>query len=340
MTKHTLPPRPSLGRWIHIRFSHLKSICTILANAFYDAVRVIRHTHFWCQPYTRNQIDAKLWSKAHVIEKGMSLPEPRIPYGEKSVRELADLCRAYRQNGFPDDGVAICNAISIIQEHEAFHRRHGWEITLPPELSADKSNDDNAPRIVAGIHEFTRDSYRQSAKGSFAEMAASRSSFRAFTGESINPDDVRKALDIARKTPSACNRQSWRCHWIRNRGMIDEVRALQSGNRGFGEKADSFLAITADISAYGGAKERNQTYVDGGMFAMSVLYGLHFVGIGACPLNWSVTGTVDRALRRVVPIPDNENVVMLIAIGALPKTVRVARSTRIELSSVLFEIAP
>ena len=57
--------------------------------------------------------------------------------------------------------------------------------------------------------------------------------------------------------------------------------------------------------------ERNQGWIDGGMFAMSLIYAFHALGIGTCCLNWAVDSRTDRTLRSVVSMPDHEAVIMM-----------------------------
>lgn len=68
---------------------------------------------------------------------------------------------------------------------------------------------------------------------------------------------------------------------------------------------------------------------------MSLLYAIHSLQMGACALNWSATYERDIAMRRAVGIPDNEIVIMMIALGHLPDDLKVAQSTRKNLDEVI-----
>ena len=63
---------------------------------------------------------------------------------------------------------------------------------------------------------------------------------------------------------------------------------------------------------------------------MTFVYALHSLGLGSCMLAWAVSPSQDRELRRVARIPDNEQVVVLLAAGRLPDTLRVPASVRID----------
>jgi nitroreductase len=113
-----------------------------------------------------------------------------------------------------------------------------------------------------------------------------------------NPDKRRKALDI------------------------------QGGNRGFGDEISTLLVVTQDTSIFRDAKERNQAYVDGGLFSMSLLYALHYLKMGCCPLNWSASRQKDMRLRSLLSLAPSEVIIMLIAAGEIPSDLRVAYSPR------------
>ena len=80
--------------------------------------------------------------------------------------------------------------------------------------------------------------------------------------------------------------------------------------------------------------ERNQCWIDGGLFAMSLVLGLHAQGLGTCFLNWSKSSPRDRAMRALLKLPPEEVIIVLVAVGHLPDTLEVARSARPPLDSV------
>jgi Nitroreductase family. len=86
------------------------------------------------------------------------------------------------------------------------------------------------------------------------------------------------------------------------------------------------LVVTERRSAFVGVGERNQRWVDGGLFAMSVVLSLHAQGLASCFLNWSQTVSATQELRARSGIPKTEDVIVLIAVGWPAEQARVARS--------------
>ena len=96
--------------------------------------------------------------------------------------------------------------------------------------------------------------------------------------------------------------------------LIDKIIKIQGGGRGFADKADKLLIITSRVDVFN-VNEINEAFKSGGMYVMNLLYALHYRKIGACPLEWGENPKNDKALRKLVNIPDNEEVIMVISIG-------------------------
>ena len=166
------------------------------------------------------------------------------------------------------------------------------------------------------------------------EFFLRRPSVRQYSPDPIQPELLDQAVLMAQRTPSVCNRQSPKVYVYLDPEKRSKVIRVQKGNAGFGDQATGVLVVTADTRAYFSVGERYQAWIDGGMFAMSLVYSLHSLGIGSCCLNWSVEKHEDRELRRVTGIPESECVIMLISIGHLPEKFVVAQSHRKELDEV------
>ncbi|WP_042817541.1 nitroreductase family protein [Yersinia wautersii] len=145
----------------------------------------------------------------------------------------------------------------------------------------------------------------------------SRFSVREFSDENVSNEKIKKAVLLSLKTPSACNRQPWFTYSISEKNKIKEYLRFQCGNKGFTDKINNLLIICIDQKAFNSANERYQHHIDGGMYAMSLIYALHSIGIASCCLNWSKSGIDDYKFRRHFKntIKSNYSIVMFLAIG-------------------------
>jgi nitroreductase len=146
---------------------------------------------------------------------------------------------------------------------------------------------------------------------------------------------VERAVTLAQKSPSVCNRQAWKVHVITAEDEKRKVLDLQNGSRGFGDQANKVLIVTVELGNFLTVGERNQGWVDGGMFAMSLVYALHSLGLGTCCLNWAVRHERDRQLKHEVDISNSESIIMMIAVGHLPDEFPVAQATRRNVKGML-----
>lgn len=75
------------------------------------------------------------------------------------------------------------------------------------------------------------------------------------------------------------------------------------------------LVITVNNSYLAGPEERNQGFIDGGMFSMSPIYALTYFGLALCALNAAFTKKSDKLIRNILNISVNENLSMFISVG-------------------------
>ena len=92
----------------------------------------------------------------------------------------------------------------------------------------------------------------------------------------------------ARSKPRSVWRVGRRRSAIGSRGVhaYDDERQQQviavQGNAGFGDRVPLVLVITSDLQTFFAPEERNQAWIDGGMFAMSLVHALHSLGLASC----------------------------------------------------------
>ena len=109
--------------------------------------------------------------------------------------------------------------------------------------------------------------------------------------------------------------------------MIESTLAIQGGFTGY-KLPPMLLMITTDNSSFLDIKERNQVYIDGGLFAMSLLLSLEYVSLAACPLNAMLNVSRDKQMRELLNIPKNENIIMFAAVGNFKESYKEPKSFR------------
>jgi nitroreductase len=300
----------------------------------YDLNRYLKYSIQDANFKTRNQFESFLIKEYHAIEKALSLENPRPGFGLDRVIRLIDSLNRYKILYGSNKIINICN--DVIIEYELFNKDY-FRTTQQEHF---KSISDYVAGLSSlnqgGTLNLSKNEILTSSKINFTDFFKSRHSVRDFLNENLNYNEIADAVDTARYTPSACNRQAWHVYYLNknNKEQFDLILNNQNGNLGFRENIDSLLIITGSIESFADY-ERNQVYIDSGMFSMSLLLALHSKGIATCCLNTSFDKKSDMQFRSIVSIKETETPIMIIALGTLKEKFKVAQSNRKSLNEIL-----
>ncbi|GEK91053.1 nitroreductase family protein [Alkalibacterium kapii] len=276
-----------------------------------------------------NQIEARLTKEYHSIEKGLSYKELRLGFGKQVLQNVLELMKEYRRKGYPLDTHVYQTALSNLHSYIAVHDEAGFNVDALKEEVAQLETD-TPDTCSGGILYKSKAEVMEQSKQDFKTFAESRHSVRDYSGVPVDMAELEKAFELAKRTPSACNRQSWKLRVVEDPKLKKTIQKNQNGNRGFGDYIDKFIIITADVQYYDRIRERNQANIDGGMYAMNLLYALHYYDIAAVPLSGSLNLNQEKNLRSAFDIPDYENFIMFIGVGNYVDDYKVPKSDRRE----------
>lgn len=313
----------------------LKIYTKASAILIHDAVHFIENSNILQKFNTEDKLLGKINLYYHVVEKGLTMPETRFGFGQETVLLLASMCTLYIEKGYNVKNEIYQHAVSILLEYQEFHKFNDYKLDknfeneLSQKLQVLDINVMNSKQL-----EFTAANYFKDVESNFSDFSNSRYSVRNYAPEEIDSDTLIACIKLAQKTPSSCNRQPNRVKIINDKETIKQVLKLQYGNRGFGHLTSSLIILTSDISVWQGVNDRQQSHFNSGMFAMSLLYALHFEKIVACPLNWSASVKATKELRALLNIPKNELVTLMISCGRAPDNFKVAMSPRLDPNSI------
>jgi nitroreductase len=345
--KSSLRPIKNLARWVIGLLSRVKDALqlvrifpTVMAvpnltfNYIYDLKRFLRWSLVNARSRTQTQLLALITMDYHRIEKGLALREPRLRFGPQVIERLLANLREYQSRyGLDETGHVALNALSAYYK---FNAGQGiGDEQLYQAITALREQSVNAENctLQGGTIEITKQDIYEATKHDLQKFFELRYSIRQFAPDDVDMNLIEKAVVMAQKTPSVCNRQSAKVYVFSQQEDKQKVLSYQNGNRGFGDQASKVLIVTSDLQHFTSVGERNQCWIDGGMFSMSLVYALHSLGLGTCCLNWSVENNVDQNLRDAAGIPESEAVMMMIAVGHLP--LKVAQSPRKPINDVM-----
>jgi nitroreductase len=136
----------------------------------------------------------------------------------------------------------------------------------------------------------------------------SRRNVRAFADEPLEPGELDRILDAARRTPSSMNQQAW--DFVVVTGRDDLVRL--SGVWRYAEHVASSAATIALIApATTDPDGRETIQFDLGQASMSIMLAAADLGIGSC----HAAVEHQPLAREVLSLPDDRECMWLIALG-------------------------
>lgn len=304
-------------------------------NYRYDGELYYKYSGTENPKFTKEAHKSELIFYYHKIEKGLSLKYIKPFFGLKAVEYLIDsLCNYIYTYGFDEiSQIAYANIVSYFKYHENLEDN---EILGPLKEKFESLDDYREDKGLLnedyGINLVKKTDIL--VENNFNEVCFKRHSIRQFTNENIDMKLIYEALEIAQTTPSVCNRQANRVYIIDNKEKMKAALKYQNGNAGFDEEINKLLIVTSELNAFVTSNERNQPYIDGGMYSMTLIYALHSLGLGTCPLNLALDSDVDRELKQEINIPDNQVLIMMIAVGHIPEKVPVAASKKLNIDEV------
>lgn len=283
-------------------------------------------------------LETKVIFFSHQIEKGLSHKDFRYGFGRQALTNLSYALKALKalDSDVTDSDKVYCMALGSLHEYIQRHEDAGYDLTAVRRLF--EPTIWHEAELFEGLQggSYTVNAFEKNdnkAK-SFDQLAVGRHAVREFASTPVTIEEIRQAVDLARTAPSVCNRQPARIHVTCNQEVIERALRIQGGFSGY-PTPPALILVTADNQAFLFPTERNEGFVDGGLFAMQLLMSLESEGLAACPLNTMMSTKNENITRELMQVPDNEFLVMYIAVGHFPETLNLCRSTRLPVSMIM-----
>jgi len=271
----------------------------------------------------------------HGLEKSLSYKQRNQNSGWRNTYQILDLLKMAKQTekfGYHD--------IASIQVLENF-------INLPENINDKrskkikdtlKSYEHLISKDIHGIFKYSSQDFKKGILDNPEDFFYSRYSLREFKDTIVKIEDIQRAIKLAMKTPSVCNRQAWGIYHTSKQEIKDIVLHYQQGNKPFGEKIPNLIIVTTDLKAFFSPDEHYQHWIDGGLLSMSLMYAFHSIGVATCALNWSAKPKNDLKFRKKLKIKNNHTIIMILALGYPDENNKVCASARRPIEEVFFEL--
>jgi nitroreductase len=254
----------------------------------------------------------------HRLEKGLIMRPRRPVFALEYITETVDKYEALvtadvAQDRIRDDEKrwfrdVLKEYFSIVGRHpvvdSAKERFNNIEAAMISDSSGNRIPFKQARRVETEIR------YDQ-----FMELLRQRKSVRWFADRPVPREQILKALDAARYSPSACNRYPFRFHVFDEREKVEIVSKLPGGTVGFAQNFPVIIAIIGELRNYYGERDRHLIYIDASLAAMSVVLAAETLGLATCCINWPDIEEAELQAERVLKLQSDQRPVMFMAMG-------------------------
>lgn len=293
----------------------LKAYYKTFSNSSFDEINCENEKHY----------EANITRLYHTIEKGLSYVDFRPGFGKSNVLLLIDNMKEYSGNGGNIEAFFYKTSLSVLFEYLSKNKDYGYQ---DKEVEDKIMNLPGTPNQCGGVLYFDKPVLNTLQKMNYETLIKSRHSIRHFSSVPLDNEQIKKAIDLAQYTPSACNRQGWHSRVVCDKEKISQILQNQNGNRGFGHEFDKLIVVTGDLRYFSIDRELHQVFIDGGMYAMRVLDSLYYCGIASVPLSASLTREQENAVRPILKMDSSEVFILMIGIGNYPDECQTTRSER------------
>lgn len=284
--------------------------------------------------FDKNRIEAEIVRNVHSIEKGLSIKEPRVGFGVKKIREMFSLIDKYME--LTEEKTVLYFAIDAVDEYLEFQKLRKFQSNDIEFIYQKKKKLEEKIGCHNDVYGGTLEYNIEENQINFSEIEKlfnTRHSIREFSEEHVPDELLKKAIEMAQRSPSACNRQAVRVYSISSEDYIKAMGNLD-GIGGFAEDVDKFVLITGIRSAYRYG-EKNQFIVSASMFAAYLTLSLHALGIGCCTVQRSLVADENFFnFRNLYGISEDEQLVVMLGIGMMKEKIKVPISKRYPIDKI------
>ena len=315
-------------------YSGLKILHQLAMNYLIDFLKFSIYSSVFIKG-SEKRIEANITYLYHGIEKGLSMPNLRMNFGKDKVESLLELTKLYIKSTYNTELTQFRTACTVLCNYFELHKKNDVNIddffTKYDYLQILPFKIPN----YNGATQLNSTTYFNSSQADFFEFSKSRHSVRNFNGQLVDNSFVEKAIDIAKTAPSVCNRQAIEVKLINDYSIVQSLLQIQTGILATAETINQVLVITFNRNYFFWIGERNQGFLDGGIFIQNLLYGLHYYNIATCPLHWSLGYKQDTKAAKILRLKAGEKIIVLIAIGYPDEEFKVATSNRRSTKEIL-----
>ena len=293
--------------------------------------------YMYSKPITKGKIEYDMLLEIHKLEKGFAVTQKLRPFGIDKVKRIISDIIVYEENEF-EKSFSYELSYSALFEYKKFYEEHNWleekEYKMVNDFLKGKTLPNNVP---AGAYDLKKESIIDDAMIDYDKFVSSRKSVRNYSNIKLKKSDIEKAVKIAIKSPSACNRQMCKIYYCNSDSSKKVIEKYAQGLGLFELDNANYFVITFDVNANYFIGERNQGWFNSGLFTMNFINALHSLGIGTCCIQFGNPFKEEKIIKKELKIKESERVAVIVTAGYYDDISRIPYSTRKPLEEIYRE---
>jgi len=286
-----------------------------------------RKNYMYSNPMTKEKLEYDMLFEIHKLEKGLAVTKNQRPFGVDKIKRIIRNINEYEKNGF-DDSFAYNLAYSSLSEYAKFYEEKEWTDREEYNIVRGFLKNKKYKHIKAGAFEHKKKDFIKDAIIDYDKFISSRRSVRNYANKKLAKKDIEKAVSMAIKTPTACNRQMCKIYYMSNENSNNIIEKYAQGLGLFDLTNANYFVITFDISANYFVGERNQGWFNSGLVTMNFVNALHSLGIGSCCIQFGNSFKQEKEVKKLLNIPENERIAVIVTAGYYDEVSKIPYSSR------------
>jgi len=259
----------------------------------------------------------------HRIEKGLSYATLKPVFAEDYIGETVKYLNDGEQSqAFDKESIGWGKAVLNEYFNKVNHTKTIIKAYKIFELTAQKNS---FPKNEIPYEEIERPksdiTYDQ-----LLNLSIRRRSVRHYKDRTVEENIVKKAYEIAKMSPSACNRQSFQYYFFNEKEVVTQLSQVPGGVAGY--QIPAVVVLVGNYNGYFDERDINAPIIDASLSAMSFLFALETLGLASVCINWPNLPDREKKIRKILDLKKHEFVIMMIGLGYPDSTGKVPYSKK------------
>jgi nitroreductase len=251
----------------------------------------------------------------NTLEKSMSHFDLR-PFEEKKTKIIINLLKKQLNFENYERLFSFINGINSLREFKKVYEEHNWTDKKEYKEVYDFLKEyKEIKKQKTGVYVLTKEELKNDYDIDYEKFIKSRHSTRNYKNMTLKIEDIKKAINMAKYSPSPWNRQYIKVHYYPQGKMRRNVINYSLGKGGLYLEGVNTFIITFDTNGLTGKGERNQGYFNAGLFSTNFVNALHSLGIGTCFIQFANSVSDEEKLKKLNKIPSSERIAVILYAG-------------------------